>query len=44
MLSGLINDAAQKGVLKSRIDTAGDFNRLDLSFQDPGKISAVFRP
>jgi hypothetical protein len=33
----IINDAAKKGVLKSRIDTAGDYNRLDLSFQDPGR-------
>ncbi len=34
---GLINDAAQKGSLKSRVDTLGDYNRLDLNFQDPGK-------
>ncbi|MEW6129452.1 MAG: TonB-dependent receptor [Acidobacteriota bacterium] len=34
---GLINEAAQKGVLKSRIDTANDYNRMDLTFQDPGQ-------
>jgi hypothetical protein len=33
---GLVNAAAQKGILKSRIDTANDYNRLDLNFQDPG--------
>jgi hypothetical protein len=34
---GLVNTAAQKGILKSRIDTASDYNRLDLNFQDPGQ-------
>jgi hypothetical protein len=33
---GLVNTAAQKGILRSRIDTANDYNRLDLNFQDPG--------
>ncbi len=33
---GLVNDASLKGVLRSRIDTNGDYNRQDLSFQDPG--------
>jgi hypothetical protein len=32
----LVNTAAQKGILRSRIDTANDYNRLDLNFQDPG--------
>jgi hypothetical protein len=36
-LLGLVNAAAQKGVLKSRIDTQSDYNRLDLNFQDPGQ-------
>jgi hypothetical protein len=33
----LINAAAQKGVLRSRTTTADDYNRLDLTFQDPGR-------
>jgi hypothetical protein len=33
---GVVNAAAQQGILRSRIDTAGDYNRLDLNFQDPG--------
>jgi hypothetical protein len=36
-LLGIVNTAAQKGILKSRIDTANDYNRLDLNFQDPGQ-------
>lgn len=32
----LVNTAAQKGILRSRIDTDGDYNRLNLNFQDPG--------
>jgi hypothetical protein len=35
-LLGLVNTAAQKGILRSRVDTAQDYNRLDLNFQDPG--------
>ncbi len=34
---GLVDEAAHKGVLQSRIDTVNDFNRLDLAFQDPGR-------
>ncbi len=32
----LINDAAPKGLLTSRVGTNNDYNRLDLIFQDPG--------
>jgi hypothetical protein len=34
---GLITGAQNRGVLKSRIETAADYNRLDLSFQDPAR-------
>lgn len=34
---GLISDAAKRGVLNSRIGTLNDYNRLDLTFQDPGR-------
>lgn len=34
---GLIEEAAQRGILQSRIGTSNDFNRLDLNFQDPGR-------
>jgi hypothetical protein len=34
---GLINDAASRGRLSSRIGTSNDYNRLDLNFQDPGR-------
>jgi len=33
----LINTAAQKGVLKDRISTNGDYNRLNLTFTDPAR-------
>lgn len=33
---GLVNEAAQKGILRDRIASANDYNRLDLNFQDPG--------
>jgi hypothetical protein len=34
---GLIDDASRSGVLKSRIETNNDYNRLNLNFQDPGR-------
>ncbi|MGI8784446.1 MAG: carboxypeptidase regulatory-like domain-containing protein [Acidobacteriota bacterium] len=34
---GLVDSASQKGILKSRVGTVNDYNRLDLSFQDPGR-------
>ena len=34
---GLISEASKKGSLLSRIGTSNDFNRLDLTFQDPGR-------
>lgn len=33
----LINTAAQKGVLKDRISTNNDYNRLNLTFTDPAR-------
>lgn len=33
----LINTAAQNGVLKDRIDTNNDYNRLNLTFTDPAR-------
>ncbi|HEV8481954.1 MAG TPA: TonB-dependent receptor, partial [Blastocatellia bacterium] len=33
----LVAGAQGKGILKSRIQTANDYNRLDLTFQDPGR-------
>jgi outer membrane receptor protein involved in Fe transport len=38
----LINDAAQKGVLTSRVSTNNDYNRLNLAFQDPGNNKRHF--
>lgn len=34
---GLIAEAQTRGLLKSRIETAADYNRLDLNFQDPAR-------
>jgi hypothetical protein len=34
---GLVSDASKKGSLVSRIGTNNDFNRLDLTYQDPGR-------
>ncbi|HZN12422.1 MAG TPA: TonB-dependent receptor, partial [Blastocatellia bacterium] len=33
---GMVGEAARQGVLRSRIETNGDYNRLNLTFQDPG--------
>jgi len=33
----LAGDAAKNGVLRSRIETNNDYNRMNLSFQDPGR-------
>jgi hypothetical protein len=34
---GLVNEASKKGSLLSRIGTNNDYNRLDLTYQDPGR-------
>jgi len=34
---GMVSDASKNGVLRSRIETNNDYNRLGLSFQDPGR-------
>lgn len=34
---GLVSDASKNGILRSRIETNNDYNRLNLNFQDPGR-------